>query len=104
MASIFKPTYTKPIPAGAEIVTVKGEPHARWRRKGKTATAPLTQDGQRIVLESRKWYIEYRCQARPRLQRQRGNRATRGQTGAGGREKGSGPARPLRGAAQAAPG
>ncbi len=29
MASIYKPTYTKPIPPGAEIVTRKGQPHAR---------------------------------------------------------------------------
>lgn len=60
MASIFKRTYTKPLPPEAEIVTLKGEPHARWKRKGKTMTAPLTKDRQRIVLESSKWYVEYR--------------------------------------------
>jgi excisionase family DNA binding protein len=58
--SIFKRTYSKPLPPEAEIISIKGQPHARWKRKGKTVTAPLTKDRQRIVLESGKWYIEYR--------------------------------------------
>ena len=62
MARVFKPTYPKPLPADAKIVQHNGRPHARFldRRRGKTMLAPLTEDGQRILLETRKWYIEYR--------------------------------------------
>ncbi len=52
MATIYKATFTKPLPAGAEIVTVKGQRCARWRSgKGKQRTAPITagQDGQERV-------------------------------------------------------
>jgi integrase len=61
MANLRKIPYTKPIPAGAEIVKHKGEPHARYKdKKGKTHLAPLTEDGQRIRLLSKKWYGEYK--------------------------------------------
>lgn len=61
MASVYKPTYTKPIPTGAEIFTRKGERFARFKnRKGKTITAPLTEDGTRVRLESAKYVIEYK--------------------------------------------
>jgi hypothetical protein len=52
--------YTKPIPPGAEIVTHKGKPHARFVLDGKTLVAPLTKKGDRIRLHSKKWYGEYR--------------------------------------------
>ena len=46
MASIYKPTYTKPMPPDAAIVTRKGRPHARFRnRNGKLRTEPLTKNG-----------------------------------------------------------
>jgi len=64
MASIFRKTATKPLPANAEIITHKGERYARWKdRKGKTSTAPLTtgRDGSdRIVLESGTYTAKYR--------------------------------------------
>jgi hypothetical protein len=61
MPRLFQPPYTKPIPEGTEIVTHKGKPHARFKdKRGKTVQAPLTEDGQRIRLLSRKWYGEYR--------------------------------------------
>ena len=31
---MFKKTYTKPIPAGAQIVTRDGKPHAKFKGKG----------------------------------------------------------------------
>ena len=53
MGTVFKKTFTKPLPAGAETFVRKGERFARWKdRKGKTRTAPLTvgKDGsERIV-------------------------------------------------------
>jgi integrase len=47
-------------PAGADIVTIKGKPHARFTEDGRTVTAPLTRKGDRIRLLSAKWYGEYR--------------------------------------------
>jgi integrase len=52
--------YTKPVPAGAEIITHKGAPHARFKRRGKTVLAPLTEDSKRVHLLSAKWYGEYK--------------------------------------------
>jgi integrase len=60
VSNLRRVPYTKPIPAGADIVTKKGERFARWKdRKGKTVEAPLTEDGARVRLLSKKWYGEY---------------------------------------------
>jgi hypothetical protein len=57
MSSLRRMPYTKPIPPGAEIITRNGKRLARFKdKKGKTVTAPLTDDGQRIRLLSRKFY------------------------------------------------
>jgi hypothetical protein len=54
MASIFKRSYKRPIPPGAEIVTRRGDKYARWKdRRGRTKSAPLAEDGRQIVLEYR---------------------------------------------------
>lgn len=56
MGTVFKKTFTKPLPAGAETFVRKGDRLARWKdRRGKTRTAPLTvrQDGaERVTFES----------------------------------------------------
>jgi integrase len=44
------------MPPGAELIDVKGIRSARFKRKGKTKTAPLTEDGKRIRVESPFWY------------------------------------------------
>ena len=52
MGSVYLKTFTKPLPAGAEIFVRKGERFARWKdRKGKARTAPLTvgKDGSERV-------------------------------------------------------
>jgi integrase len=60
VASIFRRTYKRPIPEGAEFVTRKGKRLARWKDgRGRTHTAPLSEDGTEIVLELRSWYFEY---------------------------------------------
>ena len=60
MANLRRIPYTKPVPADAEIIQCKNGPHARFKdKKGKTVLAPLTKDGKRIRLLSRKWYGEY---------------------------------------------
>src|SRR5262245_17851258 len=59
--SASKRAMTKPIPEGAEIITVKGKPHARFLDDdGRRVTAPLTKKGDCIRLKSAKWYGEYR--------------------------------------------
>src|SRR5262249_37660350 len=47
------------IPAGAKIVTHDGASHARFKHRGKTVLVPLTEKGDRVRLESAKWYGEY---------------------------------------------
>jgi hypothetical protein len=64
VGSVFKKTYTKPLPAGAELLTRKGQRFARWKdKKGRTRTAPLTQGKEgtdRLLLESPYYVAQYR--------------------------------------------
>jgi len=63
MGSVFKKTYTKPVPAGAEIVEKAGERVARWRVRGKLRTAPVTksEDGtDRVLIESGTYVGKFR--------------------------------------------
>ena len=61
MARIFRHTYTKPLPMDADVLTRKGKRYARFKNgKGKTITAPLSEDGTKIIREASKWYIEYK--------------------------------------------
>jgi integrase len=61
---VFRKTFTKPLPAGAETFVRKGQRFGRWKdRKGKTRTAPLTvgKDGsERVVIESPYYVAKYR--------------------------------------------
>jgi integrase len=60
MASIFRKSYKRPVPPGAEIITRKGQKLARWKGKGgRIQTAPLSEDGTEVVLEYRRWQIAY---------------------------------------------
>ena len=64
MGTVFKKTFTKPLPTGAETFVRKGQRFARWKdSKGKTRTAPLTvgADGtDRITVESGTYVAKYR--------------------------------------------
>lgn len=60
MGSIFKQSVSRPIPADAEMVTKDGRPFARWRVHGKLRTAPLSEDGTRIVTKSSTYYGRFR--------------------------------------------
>lgn len=60
MASIYKPTYTKPIPPGAEIVTRKGQRYARYRdRRGKLRTELLTKTGKRLLMKNQFYWAKF---------------------------------------------
>ena len=57
MASLFKPTVTRQIPPGAEVVTHKGKPHVRMKdQRGRDVLYPLTVDGQRYRAKASNWY------------------------------------------------
>src|SRR5262245_53538006 len=65
MGSVFRKTYTAPIPDGAEHFTItkkdKEIPAVRFKGDdGKTVTAPVVQSGdnagKRYRLQSPKWY------------------------------------------------
>jgi hypothetical protein len=64
MASVYKKTVTRKLPAGAELFTRKGEQFARWRLKnGTKKTAPVTTaaDGTlRIRTEAATYTAKYR--------------------------------------------
>ena len=61
MADVFKPTYTRPIPQGAELFTRKGKAYARFcGANGKVRAAPVAQDGEKILLEQEKFAGYYR--------------------------------------------
>lgn len=53
MARIFRQTYTKPLPAEAEVFTRKGKRYARFKDgRGKTVTAPVSLDGAKVIRET----------------------------------------------------
>lgn len=60
MPTLYRKIDKKPIPSGAEVFTRHGHPHARWRdRRGRTQSAPVSEDGERIVIERPNWYFDY---------------------------------------------
>ena len=64
MGTVYKPTFTKPLLANAELITSKGETFARVKApKGRVVAYPVTtgKDGsQRIVVESGTYVAKYR--------------------------------------------
>ena len=61
MGTVYKETFTKPLPAGAKIIVRKGQRLAEWKdAKGKTRTAPLTAAGDRIAVEAGTYTAKYR--------------------------------------------
>jgi len=61
MGTVYKETFTKPLPTGAKIIVRKGQRLAQWQdAKGKTRTAPLTAAGDRIAVEAGTYTAKYR--------------------------------------------
>ena len=64
MGTVYRKTFTKPLPADAEIFTRKGERFARWKPiRSRARTAPLTtgRDGtDRIVVTAGTYIAKYR--------------------------------------------
>jgi integrase len=60
MASVYRQTYKRPLPAGSEVVTRRGQRLARWKdRRGRVQMAPLSEDGSHIILTYRCGYISF---------------------------------------------
>ena len=61
LSRLYRPTYTKPLPADAEIVRHKDKRFARFtdRRTGKLRKAPLAKDGKRVLLHSKTYWGQY---------------------------------------------
>ena len=63
MGTVYRKTFTKPLPAGAEIFVRNGQRFARFKAKGKNRKAPLTvgKDGaDRLLIESSCYFAQYR--------------------------------------------
>jgi len=63
MGRVYKPTYCRPIPKGAEIVDRDGKRFARIRLGGpgtKPILAPLTRSGDRCIVPQSKYWAVYR--------------------------------------------
>ncbi len=68
MGTVYRETFTKPLPSGAELFTRKGERFARWPdRRGRKRTAKVTTptDGEyagtdRVLVEARTFTAKYR--------------------------------------------
>jgi len=63
MASVYRKSYTKPLPADAELFTRRGQEFARWRVGGKLRTARVTtgKKGElRLRIESETFTAKYR--------------------------------------------
>jgi len=60
MATIYRKVYPVPMPPGAEFLLRGGQRLARWTDgKGNVKTAPLAQDGKKILHEAGPWYARY---------------------------------------------
>lgn len=58
---LVKRIHSRKIPEGAAIFDKSGRKYARWiSASGKTQTQPLNRKGDRIVEESRCWYVRFR--------------------------------------------
>ena len=64
MGTVFKPTYTKPLPADAELFSRKGQQFATWqdaKKKTRKALVTASKEGEpRLLVESRTYFAKYR--------------------------------------------
>lgn len=63
MGTVFKKTFTKPMPSNAEIFEREGQKFAKWKANGKTRKALVTtgKDGHaRLLIESATFSAKYR--------------------------------------------
>jgi integrase len=62
---VYKPAYTRPLPAGATKFTQRSGPNKGTRfakytdKRGRTRTERLTKDGKKILVETKLWHISF---------------------------------------------
>lgn len=68
MATIYRKTYSVPMPPGAEIIERRGRRVARWvDGNGNVKTAPVSRNRKKVLHEAGCWYARYRdADGRPR--------------------------------------
>ena len=58
---MVKRRHSRPIPDDATVFEKAGKRYARWTlASGRTVTRPLNRKGDRVVQESRCWYVRLR--------------------------------------------
>ena len=61
MGTVYKKSYTRPLPEGAKIIVRKGQRLAEWiDAKGKRRSAPLTEAGDRVAVTTRTYTAKFR--------------------------------------------
>ena len=61
MGTVYRKTFTKPLPTDAELFTRKGERYARWKdAKGKSRTGKLTIGEDRLLISAGTFTAKYR--------------------------------------------
>ena len=58
---VFKRSHTRPIPANAVTGTDRyGRPYVEYKgRGGRAKKCLLTQDGQRMLVKSERWHVQF---------------------------------------------
>lgn len=56
---VYKKTYTKPIPKGANIFSRKHIKYARYTINGQAQETRLTKDGKKLLCETQSYYIRF---------------------------------------------
>ena len=60
MANLFRKTYTRALPEGAEVFTRRGKRMSRWTNGlGRTQTAEVSTDGQGVLVN-----VASQCESR----------------------------------------
>ena len=58
--TVYRKADRKPIPREAELLTRKGQRHARWTdKRGRVRTAALSDDGGSVLIERSSYYIDH---------------------------------------------
>lgn len=60
MPKPFKLKSSRPLPPDAELVTHKGAPHLRMTERGRAILYPVSADGTKYHVPSKRWYFKYR--------------------------------------------
>ena len=60
MSKPYRMNSARPLPPDAAIVDIDGKPHVRVKERGKPILLPLTKDGTKYLIPSKRWYFDVR--------------------------------------------